>query len=322
MTTNTRRLTTVAMALTMLALVAGNATAQCCGATTAYYSPGYTNAYYAPTYTAAYAPAYTSYYSGGYSSYYAPSAYTTYYSGGWYPGYWADRVRTRLWGSPTGYVAAHPTSYAASYAPYTASYAPSTCASCQTGYVTSYAPACSSCSTCASPCSTCASYEPCSSCSTCTAGYAPAHQQPSCCAATTYSQPAAQSQQVVPQQQQQQTAPLTPEPRPTLDTTQQPQAQSSTTNRPVETTTAPPQQPAQPASSHPEYDVKKSDNSTYLEAPKLFSPQDRTAKRSIAPVHNALYKQPASYHQVSTAKTVVTAEQAHKDAIGWTSASK
>jgi hypothetical protein len=84
-----------------------------------------------------------------------------------------------------------------------------------------------------------------------------------------------------------------------------------------------PQQPAQPASSHPEYDVKKGDNSTYLEAPKLFSPQDRTAQRgSIAPVHNALYKQPASFRQVSTATTTVTAEQAHKDAEGWSSVSK
>src|SRR6186997_3399351 len=113
MTTNTRSLITVAAALTLLAIAADNASA-CCGATTAYYSPGYTagyapayTSYYAPTYTAAYAPAYTSYYSGGYSSYYAPTAYTSYYSGGWYPGYWADRVRTRLWGSPTTYVASY-----------------------------------------------------------------------------------------------------------------------------------------------------------------------------------------------------------------------
>jgi hypothetical protein len=68
--------------------------------------------------------------------------------------------------------------------------------------------------------------------------------------------------------------------------------------------------------------VKKGDNSTYNEAPKLFSPQDRTAQRNIAPVHNALYKQPASYREVSTARIVVTAEQAHKDAIGWSSVSK
>jgi hypothetical protein len=110
-----------------------------------------------------------------------------------------------------------------------------------------------------------------------------------------------------------------------MDSNQQPTPQASTTsNRPVENTaTQPqPQQPAQPASAHPEYDVKKGDNSTYLEAPKLFSPQDRTAQRNIAPVHNALYKQPALYHQVSTARIVVTAAQAHKDASGWTSVSK
>jgi hypothetical protein len=89
----------------------------------------------------------------------------------------------------------------------------------------------------------------------------------------------------------------------------------------VESTTPQPQQ-AQPAASHPEYDVKKSDNSTYLEAPKLFNPRDRTAQRNIAPVHTALYQQPASYQQISTTRTVVTAEQAQKDATGWTSASK
>src|SRR5215213_5539087 len=116
MTTNRRNLITVAIALTLWAILAGNATAQCCGATTAYY---------APAYTAAYAPAYT--------SYYAPTTYTTAYSGGWYPGYFVDRIRTRLWGSPTGYVAAYPATYSAAYAP-------STCSSCQTGYVAAYAP--------------------------------------------------------------------------------------------------------------------------------------------------------------------------------------
>jgi len=149
------------------------------------------------------------------------------------------------------------------------------------------------------------------------------YQAPPSCesAATTYSPPAiAQPQPATPAPQP--SAPPTPEQRPTLDPTPQPQAQNSTSKFPVENTSKPPQQPAQPASSHPEYDVKKKDNSTFLEAPKLFSPQDRTAQRNIAPVHNALYTQPASYRQVSTAKTVVTAEQAHKDAIGWSSASK
>jgi hypothetical protein len=74
--------------------------------------------------------------------------------------------------------------------------------------------------------------------------------------------------------------------------------------------------------SNPEAAPKKADNSTYLEAPKFTIPQDRTAKREVAPVHNALYKQPATYRQISTARTVVTAEQAHKDAAGWSSVSK
>ena len=115
-------------------------------------------------YTSYYTP-YTSYYTPS-TSYYAPT-YSTYYAGGWYPGYWMNRIRTRLWGSPTTYVAAYPASY-------TTAYAPSTCSSCQAGYVTSYAPACptcSSCSACASPCSTCSACAPCSSCSTCTASY-------------------------------------------------------------------------------------------------------------------------------------------------------
>src|SRR5213596_2884726 len=67
MTTNTRRLTTVAMALTMLALVGGNAHA-CCGASTAYYSPSYTTSYYAPQ---------TSYYAPSYTAGYAPATAVT-----------------------------------------------------------------------------------------------------------------------------------------------------------------------------------------------------------------------------------------------------
>jgi len=69
---------------------------------------------------------------------------------------------------------------------------------------------------------------------------------------------------------------------------------------------------------HPEYDVKKTDNSSYLEAPKLFNPKDRTAQRSIAPVRTALYEQPAKFQRASTARATITAEQAQKDAAGWT----
>jgi hypothetical protein len=119
--------------------------------------------------------------------------------------------------------------------------------------------------------------------------------------------------------------PTPAEPKPTLESTQ-PQAQpsspaSTTAQHPIEPATppapAPQTQPAQPAAAHPEYDVKKNENSTYLESPKLFNPQDRTAKHSIAPVHTALYEQPAKYSKISTTQTVLDAEQVKKDAAGW-----
>jgi hypothetical protein len=87
-------------------------------------------------------------------------------------------------------------------------------------------------------------------------------------------------------------------------------------NRPTEPTPATPPQPT-PGANDP-YGVKK-DNSTYLQPPALFSPNDRTAQRVMAPVHTALYQQPASYHSISTAPIKITAEQAAKDAEGWSS---
>jgi hypothetical protein len=73
--------------------------------------------------------------------------------------------------------------------------------------------------------------------------------------------------------------------------------------------------------------VKNGDNATYLEAPKLFNPKDRTARRSgsIAPVHTAVYQQPVAYHTTAakvSSQGPVSNEQARIDAIGWTSASK
>ncbi len=353
MSTNKRRLITVAAALGLLTLVASGAHAQCCGTTTtAFYQP--TTVFFQPT-TAFYQP--TTTFVQPTTTFVQPT--TTFYSGGWYPGYWADRWRMRRWGvQPTTVVAAQPVTF-------TAGFAPSTCSSCQTqtNFVAAYAPvsSCSSCSTCAScapsTCSTCtAGYAPScpcgsscgcstdtvSSCPNCSAGtvvqasYQPSSQpQPSCgCSATTnYSQ---QSVPVQPQPTQvtpppappAQTTPLapTPDPRPGLDPNQPNGAAATTTNRPIESAPpqATPQQPQQPEPSNsprPEYDlkneVKKPDSSTYNEAPALFSPQDRTAQRSIAPVHHALYLQPTGYNQVSTGRTVVTAEQAQKDAIGW-----
>lgn len=86
-------------------------------------------------------------------------------------------------------------------------------------------------------------------------------------------------------------------------------------NRPTEPTQVTP--PPTPGANSP-YDVKK-DNSTYLQPPALFSPNDRTAQRVMAPVHTALYEQPVSYRPISTAPTKITAEQARQDAEGWSS---
>ncbi len=107
------------------------------------------------------------------------------------------------------------------------------------------------------------------------------------------------------------------EPRPTIDQNQQSPPQN--TYRKIPTDSAQPQIQPQPGTNDP-YDVKKNDNATYFEAPKLF-PKDRTAQRSIAPVRTALYEQPVSYHQISTARGTITAQQAQQDAIGWTSGS-
>jgi hypothetical protein len=96
-------------------------------------------------------------------------------------------------------------------------------------------------------------------------------------------------------------------------------AEGTTANRPAETVT--PQPPVQP---QPGADTEtKSDNSTYFEPPKLFNPNDRTAKRtSIAPVRTAVFEQPVSYRSTSTAKRgPVTDAQAKIDAAGWSSAS-
>src|SRR5688500_16456453 len=97
MTAKFMRSVTVLAAIVASGLLTGGAKAQCCGgATPAYYQPR--TAYYQPA-------AYTAY---------PPVAYQTYRTG-WYPGYFLDRIRTRLWGSPSTYVAAYPSTYVASY---------------------------------------------------------------------------------------------------------------------------------------------------------------------------------------------------------------
>lgn len=138
MIANSIRRATAALALLAMFGIAIETNAACCG--------GGTTAFYPSTYSANY--------GGSYAAAY-PTTYQT-YSSGWYPGYYWNQARARLWGSPSTYVAAYPTTayYSAGYAPaYSASYAPA--------YATTYAaPACSSCSSG-------------STCQSCTAGYAP-----------------------------------------------------------------------------------------------------------------------------------------------------
>jgi len=100
--------------------------------------------------------------------------------------------------------------------------------------------------------------------------------------------------------------------------------QSTTTNRPTDTSTPPAPQP-EPGAEKSErdlYPVEKSNGASYLQPPQLFDPKDRTAKRGVlAPVHTAVYQQPVSYRQSSTApRGPITAAQAEQDAIGWSTA--
>jgi hypothetical protein len=85
--------------------------------------------------------------------------------------------------------------------------------------------------------------------------------------------------------------------------------------------TTPPETPgADGGTTPPEGATNGDPNATYFEAPKLFNPNDRTAKRVAAPVWKALYERPVAARQVSTGR--ITAAQAERDAAGWTSASK
>jgi hypothetical protein len=90
-----------------------------------------------------------------------------------------------------------------------------------------------------------------------------------------------------------------------------------------ETTNGSQQEPIQPVpgsdtNGKDPYEVE-GDSSTYFQAPKLFDPNDRTARRSIAPVTTAVYEQPVSYRRASAQR--ITRQQAESDAAGWISAS-
>jgi len=103
-------------------------------------------------------------------------------------------------------------------------------------------------------------------------------------------------------------------------------AEGTTANRPTDAT--PPQSPVTPEPNSDSEKVDpykvKSDSSTYFEPPKLFNPNDRTAKRgSVAPVRTAVYEQRVSYRNTSTAsRGPISDAQAKIDAAGWSSSSK
>jgi hypothetical protein len=319
MTAKLVRSITVVAAVAASAILGEGASAQCCGAaTTAYYQPA----------------AYTAY---------SPVAYQTYRTG-WYPGYFLDRIRTRLWGSPSTYVAAYPSTYVASYpstyvasypstyaasypSPYVASYAPSYSA----GYMSSYSPCCAPaqqvtmrpvCCTAHAP-----SYEynPCSTCGV--SGVGQASYQSSGCASCGVA-PSSGTTVIVPNGTvvtpgAQQGAPSN-EPQPELAPGEQ-VAPERTYRRP---TNGGGQQEVQP---EPGRDANEdelesvlegdgAESSTYFDPPKLFDLNDRTARKSIAPVRRAIYQQRVTHSTISAPRSV-TAQRAKQDAKGWTSAS-
>jgi hypothetical protein len=80
--------------------------------------------------------------------------------------------------------------------------------------------------------------------------------------------------------------------------------------------------PGEDSTEFDPYKTDSSDGSTYLQPPQLFSPHDRAAQRSIAPVTTAVYQKPVSYRNVSASSRPITAQEAERNAIGWTSVSK
>jgi hypothetical protein len=296
MAANVLRSTIAAALLVIAATAAVEANAQCCGvATTAYYQPA--------TYTA-----------------YSPVVYQTNYSG-WYPGYFLDRIRARWWGAPRTYVASYPSTYVASYpSTYVASY-PSTYVasypSYTASYAASYAPV-SACSTCTAapqvtmrplvacdPCSTCS---PCSSCGVIQTSYV---ESSGCASCGTGGYGADSSS----------STPSNGTPQPEIDPNAQTPLERSQMKVPPNGTEPPPAEV--PDAATPDDATEGAEtNANYLEPPELFDPKDRTAQHKVSPVRTALYQQAVGHRNVSNARQKITAEQAQRDAAGWTSASK
>lgn len=323
----------VVLAVVAMSFTAAEANASCCGG-----GGVATTAFYPQTYSANY--------SGSYSAYYPA---TTYQTTGWYPGYYWNRVRMRLWGSPSTYVAAYPsTAYVASYAPsysvgYATSYAaPSGCSTCGTSACSTctagYAPSCSTCTQqvtlrpVCDTCTTCSTCDSCSTCSSCSSGVVQTSYQQSTGCSTCNGGVQRQSTVVTEQRAPEQAAPQQtfnpgsdatstsnnagPQIDPNASVPIQREEQRPVTNGSTEETQP---APGDDSSEIDPYDTGDGESSTFLQPPKLFDPNDRTAKRSIAPVTTALYQKQVSYRNVSTAP--VTAQQVKQDAIGWTSAS-
>jgi hypothetical protein len=288
MAVNVFRSTTVIAALFILAFAAAESNAQCCGvATTAFYQPA--------THTA-----------------YSPVVVQT--NPGWYPGYFLDRMRTRLWGAPTAYVASYPTTYVASYpSTYVASYPSYT-----TSYAASYAPV-STCSTCAPSqqvtmrpvvaCDPCVSCSPCSSCGVVQTSY---EQSSGCasCGVESYSESVGTS------------TPTNGTGQPSIPPAEPTPTQRSLKVDPDDTETPPAEEPNETTPDETTTEDASEQNAEYFKAPELFAPKnDRTAQRKISPVRTALYQQSIGYRSVSNLPQRITAEQAKRDAMGWTSAS-
>lgn len=236
-----------------------------------------------PVYAAAYAPAQ---YTAAYTPYQAAYAYT-----------------------PTSYTAAYaPTSYTTSYAPavYTAGYRPHVTSYAPLARTTTYyaasqpvvmSPVASACSSCG--CEPCGCAQPacpsCSSCSSCGSGVSQAIYEgsssgcSSCAAAS-----GTPSYSDIPS-----VGPATPRPELAPDEGAPSGSQFETNRMEID------ESPADPAP------LPEEDASTYFEAPKLFSPQDRSASRPSVDVRDAVYRRPAVYQGVSQSVDVDT------DANGW-----
>jgi hypothetical protein len=307
----------VVAALLLSAILTVEASAQCCGAAT----PGY----YQP------AAAYTAYYQPAAYTAYSPVAYQTYRTG-WYPGYFLDRIRTRLWGSPSTYVAAYPSTYVASYpSAYAASYPSTYAASYPSSYVASYPSYSAGYASAYSPCCPAVqqvTMQP-ACCSACgVSGVSQASYQSSGCSSCGVGASSGSSV-VVPSETvttpgTQYGAASNDGREPELAPGEQ-VAPERTYKRPANGGSQQEIQP-EPGNDASEGEIEKvlegdgAESSTYFEPPKLFDLNDRTARRTIGPVRTAIYRGPVTHRPVSAPRTI-TAERAREDAIGWTSAS-